>query len=113
MKRMKGRIRSSLLVGLLSLSLANGWAKEGKLTEISRPYLGEYTCETIIFDGADKLGDFEYFKLEICSDGQMKLSFKEKGRKDKTLFLSYEYDEKKKEFNPERQTFPAPGKDRI
>ena len=103
MKKIGKKIRSSILVGLVSLALASGWTKNGTLTEISKPYLGEYACEVITFDGKDKLADFEYFKLEICSDGQMKLCFKEKGRKDKTVLLEYEYDEQKKEFTVKSQ----------
>jgi hypothetical protein len=99
MKRIRNMMKSSLLVGMFCLVLAaNGWTKEGSLTEISRPFLGEYSCESIQFNGEDKLSDFEYLKLEICSNGEMKLRFKEKNRKDKCVNLQYDYDENKKEF---------------
>ncbi len=99
MKKIKKILKSSILVGAFSLLLsANAWSKESSLTEISRPYLGEYRCESLYFNGEDKLGDFEYFKLEIRSGGEMKLLFKEKDKKDKCVDLTYEYDEGKKEF---------------
>ncbi|MBE5752571.1 MAG: hypothetical protein E7343_00695 [Clostridiales bacterium] len=104
MKKAKKILKSSILVGALSLLLsANGWSKDGSLTEISRPYLGEYKCESLYFNGEDKLGDFEYFKLEIRSGGEMKLLFKEKDKKEKCVDLTYEYDETKKEFTVKSQ----------
>lgn len=99
MKKIKNILKSSVLVGALCLFLmANGWSKEGSLIELACPYLGEYTCEAIYFNGEDKLNDFECFKLEICSQGEMKLRIKEKARKEKMVNLTYEYDDEKKEF---------------
>jgi hypothetical protein len=99
MKKIKNILKSSVLVGgLCLLIMANGWSKDGSLIELARPYLGEYTCEAIYFNGEDKLDDFEYFKLEIGAQGEMKLHIKEKSRKEKTVDLTYEYDDEKKEF---------------
>jgi hypothetical protein len=99
MKKRKNIIKSFALVGVLCIFLAaNGWSKDDSLSELACPYLGEYTCESIYFNSEDKLADFDYFKLEILSQGEMKLHIKEKARKGKTVVLSYEYDEAKKEF---------------
>ena len=75
----------------------NGWTKEGKLTEISRPYLGTYECESFYYGGEDRLDDFDYVRLELQSDGSMKLLYREKDKKANEIPLTYEYDEKTQE----------------
>lgn len=99
MKKNKNVLKSSILAGLVCLALtANGWSKDGSLTEIARPYLGEYTCEAIYFNGENKTEDFDSFKLEVCSNGEMKLHIKAKNKKEKIVDLTYEYDDEKEEF---------------
>ena len=98
MKKIRNIAKSSTLVGAFCLILAtNGWTKDGKLTEISRPYLGTYECESLYYGGEDKLDSFEYFRLELQTEGKMKLLYREKDKAPKEIPLEYEYDEQTKE----------------
>ena len=74
------------------------------LSELSRPYVGEYRCDTLTLAGEDMLSAFEYVRLELAYDGEATLSWQsaEGGRGEYTL--RYEAD-------PEagRITFHVPG----
>ena len=63
------------------------------LTEITRPYLGVYECEQLLFDGKDLLDDFKYIKIELKSDGEMLVHFSDKQGKKSSVSARYEYDE--------------------
>ena len=93
MKKRKNILKSSILCGLFCLLLsANGWSKDGKLSEISKPYLGTYECESFYLGSEDKLGDYDYIRIELSPDGEMKLSYAQKNKAEKTIPLTYEYD---------------------
>ena len=98
MRDLKHRLKSSALVGVLCLLLGvSGWSREGKLTDISRPYLGEYRCESLYVGGEDKLGDFDYFRLELSSKGEMKLLYKLKDKEPTEVPLEYDYNSETQE----------------
>lgn len=93
MKKRGNILKSSILVGVFSLILASsGWTKDGKLADISRPYLGTYECETFRLGSEDKLDGFDFIRVELTTDGTLNLSYRPKGGETKTLPLAYEYD---------------------
>ena len=97
MKKGRKIIKSSIQVGALTLFLsANGWTTDGKLTEISRPYLGTYECEYLCVGDENKLESFDYIRIELLADGELKLSYREKEKDRKSISLAYDYDEESK-----------------
>lgn len=48
------------------------------LAEISRPYVGEYVCETLTLGGEDLLDRFETVKLTLGYDGAFRLSYRDR-----------------------------------
>jgi hypothetical protein len=68
------KLKSAAFVGAILLSVTAGaWSKDGKLTEITKPYLGTYECERLYVGDDDKIEEFEYVRLELCKDGELKL----------------------------------------
>lgn len=46
------------------------------LTEISRPYTGEYRCEKLLLGGKDELDRFEWVKLNLAYGGKFTLRYR-------------------------------------
>ena len=46
------------------------------LTELSRPYVGEYTCEELRLGEEDMLDRFEYVRLTLGPDGDAQLTWR-------------------------------------
>ena len=46
------------------------------LRELSRPYTGEYACETLTYAGRDLLEGYEYIRLTLAYGGEAKRSWK-------------------------------------
>lgn len=76
-------VLSSLLFNVSSL---------GGLKEISKPYLGTYECERIFFGDEEKTDKFDYVRIELMSEGEMKFLFKEKNGAERELEARYTYD---------------------
>lgn len=63
------------------------------LTELSRPYVGEYTCEELRLGEEDMLDRFEYVRLTLGPDGDAQLTWRTmEGGEGETL-LHYEMHE--------------------
>lgn len=65
------------LCGLLSLSLLCGCdvSSMSTLSDISKPFVGEYACGRLLLNGEDVLPQYEYVKLSLDYDGSFGLSF--------------------------------------
>lgn len=81
-----------MLAALASLSILFTGVKDGKLTDITKPYLGVYECERISLGSEDLLKRFSFVTLELKSKGEYLLSYCEKDGKKKTATGKYEYD---------------------
>ena len=88
----KYMIKSSLLAGLLALLFAMPDFKSGSLTDITKPYLGEYECKKIVFDGEDHSDWFSDVRLELKPDKTFVLTYPQNGKKHETKGR-YVYDE--------------------
>ena len=51
----------------------------GSLPEFSKPYAGEYTCETLTLGGKDYLPKFDEIKLNLKGDETFILTYKTAG----------------------------------
>ena len=73
--------------------LFSGW-REGKLTDVTKPYLGEYECKQATLGEKDCLKKFDYIRLELKVDGKFVLSYRENDGKKQAIKGTYEYDSK-------------------
>ena len=71
--------------------------RSGSLEEISRPYLGVYECKSLQFGGEDKKNSFDYFRVELTSNGELIVSYKPKNGQVNRIPLTYEYHFEEKE----------------
>lgn len=69
--------------------------KKGTLSDVTKPYLGEYECKQAQFGKSDCLKLFSYIRLELEKEGKFTLSYKEIGGKKKQIKGEYEYDGEK------------------
>lgn len=91
------KIKSSVVAGLAGLLLLFPNVKSGSLTEITKPYLGEYECKSATLGEKDCLDGFSYITLELKPKGIFLLSYKTKSGVKRTENGKYEYDEEKEE----------------
>ena len=91
------KLKSAAFIGAILLAISMGaWSKDGKLTEITKPYLGAYECEHLYLGSEDKIDEFEYIRIELCKNGELKLLYKQpKGNPEQTV-MEYRYDEQTK-----------------
>lgn len=68
-----------LLVSLFLLCACDEVEDMGSLPEFSKPYAGEYTCETLTLGGKDCLPKFEEIKLNLKGDETFILTYKTAG----------------------------------
>ena len=91
------KLKSAAFIGAILLSVTAGaWSKDGKLTEITKPYLGTYECERLYVADDNKIDDFEYVRVELCKNGELKLLYKQPKGKPEQMTLEYRYDEQAK-----------------
>lgn len=91
------KLKSAAFVGAILLFVTAGaWSKDGKLTEIAKPYLGTYECERLYVGDDDKIEEFEYVRLELCKDGELKLIYKQPKNRPEQVSMEYRYDEQTK-----------------
>ena len=89
------RLKSSILAGISALMLlANG--KGGSLKDITKPYTGIYKCTEARFAEQDYLNRFEEIAIELKSNGDFLLYYREKGCASKTEKGRYVYDKENK-----------------
>ena len=69
----------------------------GSLPDLSKPYTGEYTLKTLTLGGQDYKERFEVCKLNLKSNGQFVLSYKEKAGQSGSYAGNYEVSTEKKE----------------
>lgn len=86
-------LKSALLAGAAILSaLLFDVASLGGLKDVSRPYLGTYECERILFGNEDRTDKFDYVRIELMPGGKMKLFYKEKEGRKGEAEARYTYD---------------------
>ena len=71
-------LKSSILAGLLSLFLACSTFCTGEISDITKPYLGEYECKSATYGQRDILEDFSYIVLDLKKDETFVLRYADK-----------------------------------
>ncbi len=92
-KYMKTKIKSSFLVGLLTLFLSVG--TNSSLKDIAKPYLGEYECKEVLFDGENLLREYAYIRLDLKRDETFALSYAGRDKRKREWSGKYVYDKEK------------------
>ena len=81
------------------------------LSDLSRPYVGEYICEELRFGEEDLLGGFEYVRLTLGPDGDAQLTWRRAEGGEGAVALQYEMREESITFSQEGRmgayTFPV------
>lgn len=86
-------VKSALLASaVIFVSLLFDVASLGGLKEITRPYLGMYECERVLFGGEDKTEEFGPLKLELGPSGKAKLYYRCKNGEAGVSEAEYSYD---------------------
>ena len=93
----KNKLKSSLFVGLFALAFSLPLKVEGKLTDITKPWLGQYECESATYQGEEYLDDFSFIRIELKPKGKFKVFYKKKDGSKAQSGGYYEYDEEKEE----------------
>lgn len=89
-------LKSSLLAALAALSFSFSSLKQGSLTDITKPYLGEYECKSATLGDTEYIDDFSYIRLELDADGTFTLFYCPKEGKKRSETGKYVYDKEKK-----------------
>lgn len=92
-KQIKLKSAAFCSAALLSPFLANV-SSLGGIRDVARPYLGVYECEELYFGEENKKDRFDYVRIELLPEGEMKLFYKEKEGRKRTLEARYSYDTK-------------------
>jgi hypothetical protein len=61
----------SLLMFVFFLPCLFGFQKSDSIKTITRPYLGVYACEKLVFGGIDYTKHAQDLKIELCSNGKL------------------------------------------
>ncbi len=83
------KLKSSLLAGLASLCMY----LPATLPEISKPYLGTYTCKYAALGSKDMLDEYDDLKLELVDEENFRLLYQDKTGARKSYKGKYAYDE--------------------
>lgn len=87
---------SVFLFCLIALCACNVSAMSS-LSDISRPYTGEYQCEKLFLGSEDLTENFEYIKLALGYGGDFKLSYRDNRGREGGYSGEYSVSEEKKE----------------
>lgn len=77
---------AAMLTGCRSVS------EMSTLSELSRPYVGEYVCEKLLLSGEDMLPAFECVRLQLTYGGDAVLSWRTEEGGEGEYLLGYEAD---------------------
>ena len=89
------KLKSSIAAGFAALLLLCPSFKTGSLTDMSKPYLGEYECKQARLGEEERLADFSYIRLELLQNGKYILRYCEKDGEKQEVKGKYRYDESK------------------
>lgn len=69
------KLKSGIVCALGALLLSFSSMPNGSLTDIAKPYLGEYECKIATLGNKDYLDEFRSLVLELKSEGEYELRY--------------------------------------
>jgi hypothetical protein len=96
-------LKSSLTAAILTIAFSFSGLKEGKLPNITKPYLGGYECKSAQLGDTEYLDGFSYITLELKKDNTFVLYYCPKDGEEKRETGNYIYD-----INEQTVTFSHP-----
>ena len=94
----KGIVKSSILAGVLALLAVLPWfrsIKTAQLIDVTKPYLGRYECTMATLGEKDLLQNYAYIDLELETEKEFTLYYREKEGKVRQTHGRYKYDKTK------------------
>ena len=91
------KLKTSLFASLCSCILCSSCKIGDTLPEITKPYLGEYECNQVIFNHKEYLKEFDYVRLTLNPDDTFTLAYKKKGENKHEETGNYVYEQDKQE----------------
>lgn len=79
-----------LVAALCVLCGCNKVENMGSLPQLSKPYVGEYQCEKLIFGGEEQTDKFDYIKLTLKYGGKFVLSYRDTEQREGAYEGEYE-----------------------
>ena len=70
-----------------------GFRKSDSIKTITRPYLGVYACEKLVFGGVDYTKHAQDLQIELCSNGKLVVTAKDAAGKIRKETAAYSIDE--------------------
>ncbi len=93
MRKYFGALLALTFAAALCAGCEGGTVSEmSSLPELSRPYVGEYRCETLTLAGEDMLSSFEYVRLILSYEGEATLFWRTAEGCEGEYSLQYEAD---------------------
>ena len=83
-----------MLIFVFFLPCLFGFQKSDSIKTITRPYLGVYACEKLVFGGIDYTKHAQDLKIELCSNGKLVATAKDAAGKIRKETAAYSVDEK-------------------
>ena len=88
------KIKHSLCAAFSALLLALPACANGSLKDVTKPYLGQYECQSATLGEKDYVQDFSFIRLELKQDGEFILYYQPKNGEKAEESGTYIYDEK-------------------
>ncbi len=89
-------MKSSLLAGLASFIVPTASLQTSAITDITKPYLGEYECKSATLGKKNLLDSISSVTLTLLPDGTFVLRYQDKKGKKHEETGNYEYDAQRK-----------------
>lgn len=93
-----GIVKSSILAGILALLAVLPWFRSMQavqLIDVTKPYLGRYECTMASLGDKDLLERYAYIDLELETEKEFTLYYREKEGKVRQTHGRYKYDKTK------------------
>ncbi len=87
------KLKFSFCAALASLLFTLPACGNGSLKDVTKPYLGEYECQSATLGEKDYVEDFSFIRLELKQDNEFTLSYSAKNGKKGEESGTYTYDE--------------------